>query len=320
VLLVAAGASVSAAVERVRAILAEEVGGVIAGAPAHTPAAAVDAAVHRARSCHADSVVSVGGGSATGLGKAVAVACAVPLVAIPTTYAGSEMTPMWGRTHDGHKVTATDPLALPRAVLYDPELCRGMPPRLAAASGMNALAHCMEAVWLPGTSPMTAALAERGIRYLLGGLPVVVADSADVDGHAQNLAGACLAGVAMAQAGTGIHHRVCHVLGGGWNLPHAETHAVILPHSTALATQRNPRLAATLAALLDAAHASQRVFTLLDELGLPRSLAEIGMPASGLEEAVARVVEASADDPLVDGAAVQDLLGHAFAGSMGTSS
>jgi len=192
--------------------------------------------------------------------------------------------------------TTRDDRALPVAVLYDLALFRGMPAQLAAASGMNALAHCLEALWLPATSPMTAALAELGVGHLLKGLPRVVADPQDMDAHAETVVGACAAGVSLAQAGIGIHHRTCHVLGGGWNLPHAETHAVVLPQSTALVAAQSPAVAHRLSNLLGGGDAAERVFALLEQLHLPRTLAEIGLPQSALPEVVRRVLAASRED------------------------
>jgi maleylacetate reductase len=313
-LLVGGGAPVAKAFGRLRERLGGRVVVVIEDAAQHVPAASASMAAERARESDADLVVTLGGGSATGLGKAVAVACNVPLVAVPTTYAGSEMTPVWGRTEDGRKVTARDDRALPVAVVYDPSLYRGMPARLAAASGMNALAHCLEALWLPTTSPMTAALAELGVRRLTSGMPRVLADTDDVDAHGEMLVGACLAGLSFAQAGTGVHHRTCHVLGGGWNLPHAETHAVVLPHSTALVASRSGEVRQRLSDILGASDPALRVFSLLEQLDLPGSLADLGLPESAVAEAAARVHAASHDDPLADEASVTAMLGAAYAG------
>lgn len=312
-LVIGGGAAVARALMRIRRQLAERVVAVIEDAAQHVPADNAARAVARARESGADIVVTIGGGSATGLGKAVAVSCSLPLIAVPTTYAGSEMTPVWGRTEDGRKITERDGRALPVAVLYDPALYRGMPARLAAASGMNALAHCLEALWLPTTSPMTAALAELGVRQLIGGLPRVVADPADTEAHAETLVGACLGGLSFAQAGGGLHHRTCHVLGGGWNLPHAETHAVVLPQSTALVAAHSAQAAERLSGVLGADPA-RRVFALLEQLDLPRSLAEIGFPESALPDATERVLAASPDDPLADETAVRGMLDAARAG------
>lgn len=313
VLLIGGGPSVAQALRRVRWQLGERSVAVIEDAAQHVPATSAELAAARAREADADMVVSIGGGSATGLGKAVAVTCSLPLIAIPTTYAGSEMTPVWGRTEGGRKVTARDDRALPVAVLYDPTLYRGMPARLAAASGMNALAHCLEALWLPTTSPMTCALAELGVRKLTNGLPRVVANPDDTDAHADTLVGACLAGLSFAQAGSGLHHRTCHVLGGGWNLPHAETHAAVLPQSTALVAAHSREAGQRLSDVMGGDPALA-VFALLEQLDLPTSLAEIGLPESALPDATERVMAASRDDPLADEAAVGEMLAAAYAG------
>jgi maleylacetate reductase len=312
--LVIGGRSPAGGLLHLRELLGKRVVEVIENPAPHVPAGVAASAVARARQSGADIVVTIGGGSATGLGKTVAVACSLPLVAIPTTYSGSEMTPVWGRTEGGRKITTRDDRALPVAVLYDPALFRGMPAQLAAASGMNALAHCLEALWLPATSPMTAALAELGVGHLLKGLPRVVADPQDIDAHAETVLGACAAGVSLAQAGIGIHHRTCHVLGGGWSLPHAETHAVVLPQSTALVAAQSPAVAHRLSHLLGGGDAAERVFALLEQLHLPRTLAEIGLPESALPEVVSRVLAASRDDQRADETAVRDMVGAAYSG------
>jgi maleylacetate reductase len=313
-LVIGGGPSAADGLQHVVRQLGERAVAVIHDAAQHVPADSAASAAERARQAGADIVITIGGGSATGLGKAVAVTCSLPLIAIPTTYAGSEMTPVWGRTEGGRKVTARDDRALPVAVLYDPTLYRGLPARLAAASGMNALAHCLEALWLPAISPMTRALAELGVRQLISGLPRVVANPDDTDAHADTLVGACLAGLSFAQAGSGIHHRTCHVLGGGWNLPHAETHAVLLPQSTALVAARSREAAQRLSDAMGGGDPAQAVFALLEQLDLPTSLAEIGLPESALPDAAERVLAASRDDPLVDEAAVREMLAAAYAG------
>jgi maleylacetate reductase len=315
VLVIGGGAARSNALARLRDGLGARVAGEIADAAQHVPGQVAEAAVATAGRVRADVVVTLGGGSATGLGKVVALERDLPIIAIPTTYAGSEMTPIWGRTTDGVKQTGLDARVLPRTVIYDPELCLGMPPRLAAASGLNALAHCVEAFWSAGSNPVTSSLGDEGARLLLEGLPRVVADSRDLDAHASNLVGACLAGMCLAQAGTGIHHRTCHVLGGGWSLPHAETHAVVLPHAIALVAPRAPAAIRRLAGLLDSGSPPQALFDLTTRLGLPSSLEAIGMPEDALDNAAQRVMAASRDDPLVpDFEAVRAMLDDAFFG------
>lgn len=315
VLLIGGGASTRPSLVRLRDALGALVVGEIEGSTQHVPADLAAAATLTARTTGADVVVAIGGGSTTGLGKVIAATCDLLLVAVPTTYSGSEMTAIWGRTTDGRKHTAFDIRVLPRTVIYDPELCIGMPTRLAAASGMNALAHCLEALWSAGANPITSTLATDGGQRLVHGLPRVVADAGDIDGHAANLIGACLAGVALAQAGIAVHHRTCHVLGGGWRLPHAETHAVVLPHSTALVAPHAPDAMRRAARILDDDDPPAALFTLLHRLHLPTSLSDLGMPEDGLDEAARRIVAASGDDPLVsDAGAVRQMLDDAFFG------
>ncbi|HEY2706074.1 MAG TPA: maleylacetate reductase [Candidatus Dormibacteraeota bacterium] len=315
VLLIGGGRSTAAPLASIAAQLGDRVAGVVPSAAQHVPDLIAAEATERGRAAAVDAVVSVGGGSATGLGKAVVLALDVPLVAVPTTYSGSEMTPIHGRTRDGRKQTGRDLRVLPRAVVYDPELCAGMPPRLAAASGMNALAHCAEALWVAAANPITSALALEGMRRLLRGLPRVVSDPGDVDGHAECLAGACLAGTALAQVGGGIHHRTCHVLGGGWNLPHAETHGIVLPHAVALVSPRAPAAMAQLTSVLDGEPA-EALFELAASMGLPTALAAVGMPADALDEAADRIAAASEGDPLAGGrSGIRAMLDDAFRGS-----
>lgn len=315
VLLVGGGASTSASFARAREALADLVAGVVGGSAQHAPSDVADAAASTAHEVNADVVVSVGGGSPTGLGKLLAFTCDLPLIAVPTTYSGSEMTAVWGRTTNGRKHTAYDIRVLPRTVIYDPELCVGMPARLAAASGMNALAHCVEALWVPGANPVTTTLAVEGGRMLVDGLPRVVATPDDVDAHGNNLVGACLAGVAMAQVGMAIHHRTSHVIGGGWKLSHAETHAVLLPQTTAMVAPHAPEAMLHAARMLDADDPADALYTLLQRLKLPTALSELGMPEHGLDEAARRVWEATHDDALVpDEAALRQMLDNAYFG------
>ena len=315
VLLVGGGASTSAAFERARAALGDLVVGRVGGSTQHLPTDVADTAANTAREVNADVVVSVGGGSPTGLGKVLAFTCDVPLIAVPTTYSGSEMTAVWGRITNARKHTSYDIRVLPRTVIYDPELCAGMPARLAAASGFNALAHCVEALWVPGANPITDTLAVDGGRRLVDGLPRVVASPDDVDAHGDNLIGACLAGVAMAQAGIGIHHRTAHVLGGGWRLPHAETHAVLLPQTTAMVAPRARDAMQRAARMLGSSNPADALFSLLQRLELPVALSDLGMPENGLDEAAHRVWEATHDDPLVpDEMTVRQMLDNAYFG------
>jgi alcohol dehydrogenase class IV len=212
---------------------------------------------------------------------------------VPTTYAGSEVTPVWGLTEHARKTTGTDPRVLPRVVVYDPELTLSLPARLSAVSGLNALAHCAEAFWVPGRNPITSLIAEEGIRALGRGLPGVVADPRDLEARSETLYGAWLAGTAFATAGSSVHHKICHVLGGAYDLPHAETHAVVLPHSVALAAPRVPGSDARIAGALgyDDAPAAEAIAVLAHRLGAPRALRDLGLREDQLEQAVDLVDE-----------------------------
>lgn len=242
----------------------------------------------RAAAAGMDVLVSVGGGSTTGLAKAVALTTGLPVVAVPTTYAGSEATPVWGLTEGARKTTGTDPRVLPKAIVYDAALTTGLPVPTSVASCVNALAHCVDSMWAPNTDPIDQALAGEGVRALRTGLPKVVAAPADLAGREEVLYGAYLAATAFASAGSGLHHKVCHVLGGMFALPHAQTHAVVLPHVLAL----NGPAAPSAVDRIDAALGGFSLPELLDSWGAPRALRELGMPESGIPAAVAAILPA----------------------------
>jgi maleylacetate reductase len=262
----------------------------------HVPVEAAARAVAAAAEADADCLVAMGGGSATGMAKAVALERQTPIVAVPTTYAGSEVTPIYGLTGPEGKRTGRDLRVLPKVVVYDPALTTGLPPEVTGPSGMNALAHCVEATYAPGANPVTSLLAEEGARALARGLPVAVADPADLAARTDAMLGAWLAGAAMAAAGVGIHHQLCHLLGGAYRLPHAELHAVVLPHAVAfVAPAARPQLA-RLAGALGVEEVPGGIWDLGRRLGTPASLAELGLAETELdraaEQAVARVVQA----------------------------
>lgn len=249
-----------------------------------------------------DVLVSVGGGSSTGLAKAVALTTGLPIVAVPTTFAGSEATNVWGLTESGHKTTGADERVLPRTVIYDAALTLSLPDELAVASGLNALAHCVDSMWAPRADPINQALALEGIRALRAGLP-----RHDLAGREQTLYGAYLAAVAFASAGSGLHHKICHVLGGKFNLPHAQTHAVVLPHVTALNIVAVPP---HVAQVLDELPA------LREQVGAPRALRDYGFDETDIPaavEAILPVVPAGNPVP-VTADVLTDLLHHAWAG------
>jgi alcohol dehydrogenase class IV len=252
----------------------------------------------------ADALLSIGGGSTTGTAKAVAFATGLPIVAVPTTYAGSEMTPVWGITEDRRKTTGTDARVLPKVVVYDPELTTSLPAHVTGPSALNAIAHCVEAFYGPHANPITSLMAEEGIRALSRGVPLAVARPGDPDGRSDTLYGAYLAGAAFAGAGSGMHHKICHILGGAFDLPHADLHGVMIPHVAAYQQARLPEEMARVAGALDAPEAGPALFDLAVRIGAPTALKEIGL--DDLDEAV-RLVEETFPD-------VRGLLEAAFEG------
>ena len=289
------------------------------GVRQHVPEALAAEARAEAVRAGADGVVCIGGGSATGLAKAVAVETGLPIIAIPTTYSGSEMTPVYGLTGE-HKKTGRDLRALPRVVLYDPELTVGLPAAVSASSGFNALAHCVEALWSRGANPVTGLQAEEAIRALASSLPRVVAAPGDLEARSDALYGAYLAGGALAVAGTALHHKACHVLGGTWSLVHGEVNAVLLPYVVAYNAPAVPAVIARVGTALGLASngdAAGALFDLARELGAPASLAELGLPADVLEVAAERIVEETggSNPRPVDVASVLSMLQQAYAGT-----
>lgn len=267
----------------------------------HVPVEVAERARAAAAAAGVDAILTVGGGSTTGLGKAVALTTGLPLVAVPTTYAGSEATDVWGLTEDGVKTTGTDRRVLPRAVVYDAGLLTGLPVALSVASGLNALAHCVDSLWAPRADPLNAALATEGARALAQGLPAVADDPAGLPGREQTVYGAYLAAVAFASAGSGLHHKICHVLGGRYDLPHAETHAAVLPHVLALNAPNAPEADARLAAAFGSSSGLAGLEDLRARLDAPRALSDYGFreeDVPGAVEAILPVVPPSNPRPV----------------------
>ncbi|GAA0463578.1 alcohol dehydrogenase [Paractinoplanes deccanensis] len=254
------------------------------GVAAHTPVEVTARALEVARSNGVDCLVSLGGGSSTGLGKALVARTGLPLIAVPTTYAGSEMTPVLGETENGAKTTRSDPALVPRTVIYDVALTTSLPAGVSVTSGLNAMAHAVEALRSPRANPVVDGFAVDAITRLGRALPRVVERPEDLDARADALTGAWLAGMCLGAVGTGPHHKLCHVLGGSYGLPHAETHAVLLPHTMAQHAAAAPGAMRRIAAALGVSDAPTGVFDLAARLAAPRSLAELGLTEQGLAE------------------------------------
>ncbi len=294
--------------------------GVYDKAVMHVPIETAEAARAVAKDLNADCCVAVGGGSTIGLGKAIALTSELPILAIPTTFAGSEMTPIYGITAQGQKKTGRDVRVLPKTVIYDPLLTMTLPARIAGPSGMNAIAHCVEALYAEDANPITSLMAEEGIRALARSLPKVVSDPADIEARAEALYGAWLAGACLGNVGMAIHHKLCHTLGGSYNLPHAETHTVILPHAVQYNRDAAKDAMARIARALNGNGAADAdpaggLYDLARNIGAPLSLKDIGMKADALDNAARLATQNPYYNPRpIEYAAIRQLLQNAWEG------
>ena len=290
--------------------------GVFAQAVMHVPIETARAAREEARRLDADCAVAVGGGSTIGLGKAIALDSGLPIIAVPTTYAGSEMTPIYGLTEGGLKKTGRDRRVLPRTVIYDPTLTFTLPAALSATSGMNAIAHCVEALYAIDANPIVSMWAEDGIRALAASLPVIVAAPQDLAARTQAQYGAWLAGASLGAVGMALHHKLCHTLGGTFNLPHAETHTIVLPHASAYNRAAAPEAMARVSRAVGGGDAAQGLHDLAKSLGAPVALRALGLKETDLDRAADIATREPYPNPrLVDRAGVRRLLQDAWAGS-----
>jgi maleylacetate reductase len=274
-----------ASAEEVATLLGARAAGIFTQAAMHVPIETARAAVAEAQRVGADCAVAVGGGSTTGLAKAIALESSLPIIAIPTTYAGSEMTPIYGLTEGGLKRTGRDPRVLPRVVIYDPVLTTSLPTGLTMASGMNAIAHAAEGLYAQDANPIISLVAEEGIRAMASGLRRVAAAPHDLDVRSDCLYGAWLCGIVLGSVGIALHHKLCHTVGGSFNLPHAETHTVILPHAIAYNAPAVPEEMRRIARALGTERAAGGLFELTKSLGLPQSLRTLGLKLEDLDRA-----------------------------------
>jgi maleylacetate reductase len=302
--------------ERVARAIGAHAAGVFAKAVMHVPIETAQEAREVARRLGADCAVAIGGGSTTGLGKAIALDSGLPILAIPTTYAGSEMTPIYGLTEGGLKKTGRDARVLPRTVIYDPELTLTLPIGLTVTSGMNAIAHAAEGLYAKDGNPIMDLMAEEGIRAIAAALPVLKKNPVDLPARSQALYGAWLCGTVLGNVGMSLHHKLCHTLGGSFNLPHAEVHTVVLPHAIAF---NAPAIAPALARMnraLNSEQAPGALYDLARSNGAPYSLKELGMRESDLD----RAADIAAANPYwnprpIERAGLRALLQDAWEGS-----
>lgn len=331
-------------IDRIRSSLGEWLVEVYERVLPHVPDYQVEEALERAMAQQVDAVIGIGGGSPIGLAKALSFALqgkqpaartadpfppgdpGVPVIAIPTTYAGSEMTPVYGVTHhsDGNsqKVTVADPRVTPRLTIYDPELTLKLDPGMTASTGINALAHCVEAVYSITRNPLSTAAALGGASYIFSALPRCWARGDDLEARTEMLVGSYLAGTALSNVAMGLHHGVCHVLGGTAGVPHGIANAIMLPHVMRFNLDATAPQLAELALAMGIARdgrgddglaedAARRVNGLVAEMRLPQRLREVGVNESDLPKLASLAAQSRTvkNNPKpVDAAQVQELL------------
>ena len=288
-----------------------------AEAAMHVPIETIAATRDAAQRHKADGLIAFGGGSAIDTAKAVGLALSIPIVAIATTYGGSEVTPFYGYTEGCIKKGKRDRKMLPRTVIYDPALTVSLPSRVSGPSGMNAIAHCVEGMYARNANPVTTLMAGEGIRTLAMSIPVVVKEPSNMDSRAAALYGAWLAGMVLGSVGMAVHHNISHVLGGSFGLTHAEVHTVVLPHAAAFNREAAPEAMRTVADILGADDAAQGLYDLEVRIGAPTSLKQLGMREDQIDLAAKLVT----DDPYynprpIDFAGIRQLLENAYWGKL----
>jgi alcohol dehydrogenase class IV len=304
------------AAAKVVAILGRRAVGVFDRAIMHVPIQTARDARETARSFGADCAVAIGGGSTIGLGKAIALDSGLPILAIPTTYAGSEMTPIYGITEKGLKKTGRDERVLPRTVIYDPELTMSLPPVMSVTSGINAIAHAAEGLYSVNTNPILDLMAEEGIAALGRSLPSIVAGRMLAESRSDALYGAWLCATVLAGVDMALHHKLCHTLGGTFNLPHAEIHTIVLPHALAYNAAAAPAALSRIAKALGKGNASQAIFDLARDNGAPVALKDVGMKEEDLDQACELAMQNRYPNPrALERAPLLRLLRDAFEGN-----
>jgi len=295
--------------------LGRRAAGVFAKAAMHTPVDVTNEAMAHMADIRADCLVAIGGGSTTGLGKAIAYRSGLPQIVVPTTYAGSEATPILGQTEGGRKTTLTDPRVQPGVILYDAELVAGLPVPMTVASALNAIAHAAEGLYARDRNPVSTALAAEGMQAFADALPRVIESPDDLDARGETLYGAWLCGTVLGQVGMSLHHKLCHTLGGSFDLPHAETHAIVLPHAIAYNAQAAGELLAPIAAAFGGAGPGAALHAFAASAGAPLRLSNIGMAEADLDRAADLAMQTPYWNPApVERDGIRRLLDAAFHG------
>ncbi|CAM3657356.1 maleylacetate reductase [Polaromonas hydrogenivorans] len=305
-----------ASAQKIADLLGSHAVGIFDRAVMHVPIETAREARAVARQLGADCAVAIGGGSTIGLGKAIAMESGLPILAIPTTYAGSEMTPIFGITEAGIKKTGRDLRVLPRTVIYDPELSQSLPVGLSVTSGINAIAHAAEGLYAVDGNPIMSLMAEEGIAAISRALPQIRQQSDQMAARSDALYGAWLCGTVLGHVGMALHHKLCHTLGGSFNLPHAETHTIVLSHALAYNAKAAPQAMVRIARALQVDSAPQGIYELALHNGAPVALKDIGMREQDLDKACDIALQNQYPNPRpLERSALRQLLQNAFDGA-----
>lgn len=301
--------------QRIQALLGSRATALFAHAAMHTPNDVTEAALAHAIHSRADGFIAIGGGSAIGLSKALALRTDLPQIVVPTTYAGSEATPILGETMAGVKHTQRSAKILPETVLYDVELTLALPVSVSMASGLNAMAHAVEALYAPDRNPLTELMAEEALNRLLEALPEIQKRPNDLEARTAALSGAWLSGCCLGLTTMGIHHKLCHTLGGSFGLPHAETHAVVLPHALAYNISAAPEAKRALIRIFSEPDPARALAEFTRRLGLPSGLFTLGMDEAEIDRAADIAISKPYPNPRpLEREAIRDLLVRAWSG------
>ncbi|XUY28626.1 maleylacetate reductase [Agrobacterium sp. rho-8.1] len=301
--------------EAIAAVLGPRFAGLYPKAQMHTPVDVTVDAMRMVEHVGADALLSIGGGSTTGLGKAIAFRTDLPQIVVPTTYAGSEATPILGETENGRKVTKSDPRILPEVIIYDVDLTLTLPVAMSVTSGMNAVAHAVEALYAREGNPVISLLAEQGISAFARALPIITLQPEDTDARADALYGAWLCGLCLGSVGMALHHKLCHTLGGMFNLPHAPMHTALLPHAVAYNAPAVPEAMRRVAGALGTKDAAGGLFDLAEKLGSSMALKSMGMPADGIDPAAEQAMANAYWNPReLEEEGIRRLLANAYEG------
>lgn len=297
------------------AMIGDRLGAIYPGAVMHTPLSTTESAMHQMEQMKCDGILAVGGGSSIGLSKAIAYRTDLPQLVVPTTYAGSEMTPILGQTENNVKTTIKSPKVLPETVVYDPELTLTLPDFISGPSGMNAVAHSVEALYAENQNPIISMMAEESIRAFGEALPVIMQDGQNMEARSKALYGAWLAGTCLGAVGMAIHHKICHTLGGTFNLSHADTHCLMIAYCAKYNADAAPEAMTRIARALECDDAPKGLFDLMQSVGKVKSLADMGLSTADLDTAANMAVKNPYYNPRpVTEGGVREMLQAAFDG------